>query len=104
MVENQISLFYMYLELSFIPSMIVETFGSLVQRVILAFSLVILQIPVLAESIIVRSKKIMETMNVTFDELSVMAFEQSSSKPGLQSIDLLDKSVQDSILLMLRQQ
>ncbi|GJX84489.1 retrovirus-related pol polyprotein from transposon TNT 1-94 [Tanacetum coccineum] len=31
-----------------------------------------------------RTKKIMETMNVTFDELSAMAFEQSSSKPGLQ--------------------
>ncbi|GJT38701.1 retrovirus-related pol polyprotein from transposon TNT 1-94 [Tanacetum coccineum] len=28
----------------------------------------------------------METMNVTFDELSVMAFEQRSSKPGLQSM------------------
>ncbi|GKB26180.1 retrovirus-related pol polyprotein from transposon TNT 1-94 [Tanacetum coccineum] len=33
-----------------------------------------------------RTKKIMETMNVTFDELSAMAFEQSSSKPGLQGI------------------
>nr|GFD41544.1 integrase, catalytic region, zinc finger, CCHC-type, peptidase aspartic, catalytic [Tanacetum cinerariifolium] len=33
-----------------------------------------------------RSKKIMETMNVSFDELSAMAFEQSSSKPGLQSM------------------
>ncbi|GJU50978.1 hypothetical protein Tco_1220533 [Tanacetum coccineum] len=29
------------------------------------------------------TKKIIETMNVTFDELSVMAFEQCSSKPGL---------------------
>ncbi|GKE41305.1 hypothetical protein Tco_1468589 [Tanacetum coccineum] len=28
----------------------------------------------------------METMNVTFDELSAMAFEQSSLKPGLQSM------------------
>ncbi|GJX33740.1 retrovirus-related pol polyprotein from transposon TNT 1-94 [Tanacetum coccineum] len=33
-----------------------------------------------------RTNKIMETMNVTFDELSAMAFEQSSSKPGLQSM------------------
>nr|GEW48358.1 integrase, catalytic region, zinc finger, CCHC-type, peptidase aspartic, catalytic [Tanacetum cinerariifolium] len=33
-----------------------------------------------------RTKKIMETMNVTFDELSAMAFEQRSSKPGLQSM------------------
>nr|GEV05896.1 hypothetical protein [Tanacetum cinerariifolium] len=31
-----------------------------------------------------RIKKIMETVNVSFDELSVMAFEQRSSKPGLQ--------------------
>nr|GFB82940.1 hypothetical protein [Tanacetum cinerariifolium] len=31
-----------------------------------------------------RTKKIMETMNVSFDELSAMAFEQHSSKPGLQ--------------------
>ncbi|GJS74030.1 retrovirus-related pol polyprotein from transposon TNT 1-94 [Tanacetum coccineum] len=33
-----------------------------------------------------RTKKIMEIMNVTFDELSEMAFEQSSSKHGLQSM------------------
>ncbi|GKD75400.1 retrovirus-related pol polyprotein from transposon TNT 1-94 [Tanacetum coccineum] len=30
-----------------------------------------------------RTKKIIETMNVTFDELSAMAFKQSSSKPRL---------------------
>nr|GFC77286.1 retrovirus-related Pol polyprotein from transposon TNT 1-94 [Tanacetum cinerariifolium] len=30
-----------------------------------------------------RTKKIMETMNVSFDELSALAFEQRSSKPGL---------------------
>ncbi|GKC65260.1 retrovirus-related pol polyprotein from transposon TNT 1-94 [Tanacetum coccineum] len=33
-----------------------------------------------------RTKKIMEIINVTFGELSVMAFEQSSSKPGLQGM------------------
>nr|GFA76831.1 retrovirus-related Pol polyprotein from transposon TNT 1-94 [Tanacetum cinerariifolium] len=32
------------------------------------------------------TKKIMETMNVSFDELSAMAFEQRSSKPELQSM------------------
>nr|GEY67497.1 retrovirus-related Pol polyprotein from transposon TNT 1-94 [Tanacetum cinerariifolium] len=32
------------------------------------------------------TKKIMETMNVSFDELSVMDFEQRSSKPRLQSM------------------
>nr|GFA05417.1 integrase, catalytic region, zinc finger, CCHC-type, peptidase aspartic, catalytic [Tanacetum cinerariifolium] len=33
-----------------------------------------------------RTKKIMETMNVSFNELSAMAFEQRSSKPELQSM------------------
>nr|GEV63109.1 hypothetical protein [Tanacetum cinerariifolium] len=33
-----------------------------------------------------RIKKIIETMNVTFDELSAIAFEQNSSRPGLQSL------------------
>nr|GEW28599.1 retrovirus-related Pol polyprotein from transposon TNT 1-94 [Tanacetum cinerariifolium] len=33
-----------------------------------------------------RTKKIMETMNVSFDELSAMAFEQRSLKPGIQSM------------------
>ncbi|GJT93776.1 retrovirus-related pol polyprotein from transposon TNT 1-94 [Tanacetum coccineum] len=33
-----------------------------------------------------RTKKIIETMNVTFDELSTMAFEQRSSKPELQGM------------------
>ncbi|GJR47620.1 retrovirus-related pol polyprotein from transposon TNT 1-94 [Tanacetum coccineum] len=33
-----------------------------------------------------RTKKIMETMNVIFDELLAMAFEQSSLKPRLQSL------------------
>nr|GEY09089.1 putative RNA-directed DNA polymerase [Tanacetum cinerariifolium] len=33
-----------------------------------------------------RTKKIMDTMNVTFDELSAIAFEQNNSGPGLQSL------------------
>nr|GFB96405.1 retrovirus-related Pol polyprotein from transposon TNT 1-94 [Tanacetum cinerariifolium] len=33
-----------------------------------------------------RTKKIIETMNVSFDELSATDFEQRSSKPGLQSM------------------
>nr|GEX81740.1 hypothetical protein [Tanacetum cinerariifolium] len=33
-----------------------------------------------------RTRKIMETMNVTFDELSAMDFEQNSLRPGLQSM------------------
>nr|GFC17959.1 retrovirus-related Pol polyprotein from transposon TNT 1-94 [Tanacetum cinerariifolium] len=33
-----------------------------------------------------QTKRIMETMNVSFDELSIMAFEQRSSKPGLNSM------------------
>nr|GEY44517.1 hypothetical protein [Tanacetum cinerariifolium] len=34
-----------------------------------------------------RTKKIIETMNVLFDELSAMGFKQRSSKPGLQSMN-----------------
>nr|GEZ82133.1 retrovirus-related Pol polyprotein from transposon TNT 1-94 [Tanacetum cinerariifolium] len=46
-----------------------------------------------------RSKKIMETMNVSFDELSEMAFEQRSSKPGLQSeLDLLFEAMYDDYI------
>nr|GFC64225.1 integrase, catalytic region, zinc finger, CCHC-type, peptidase aspartic, catalytic [Tanacetum cinerariifolium] len=33
-----------------------------------------------------RTKKIIKIMNVSFDELSAMAFEQCSSKPGLNSM------------------
>nr|GFB80371.1 integrase, catalytic region, zinc finger, CCHC-type, peptidase aspartic, catalytic [Tanacetum cinerariifolium] len=33
-----------------------------------------------------RTKKIIENMNVSFDELLAMAFEQCGSKPGLQSM------------------
>nr|GEU60463.1 integrase, catalytic region, zinc finger, CCHC-type, peptidase aspartic, catalytic [Tanacetum cinerariifolium] len=33
-----------------------------------------------------RTRKIIETLNVTFDELLTMAFEKSSLKPGLQSM------------------
>nr|GFA22080.1 retrovirus-related Pol polyprotein from transposon TNT 1-94 [Tanacetum cinerariifolium] len=46
-----------------------------------------------------RTKKIIETMNVSFDELSVMAFEQCSSKPGLQSeLDLLFEAMYDDYI------
>nr|GFD05814.1 integrase, catalytic region, zinc finger, CCHC-type, peptidase aspartic, catalytic [Tanacetum cinerariifolium] len=45
------------------------------------------------------SKKIMETMNVLFDELSMMAFEQRSSKLGLQSeLDLLFEAMYDDYI------
>nr|GEX65486.1 hypothetical protein [Tanacetum cinerariifolium] len=43
-----------------------------------------------------QTKKIIKTMNVSFDELSAMAFDQSSSKPGLQSeLDLLFEAMYD---------
>nr|GEU98763.1 retrovirus-related Pol polyprotein from transposon TNT 1-94 [Tanacetum cinerariifolium] len=46
-----------------------------------------------------RTKKIMETMNVSFDELSAMAFEQRSSKPELQSeLDLLFEAMYDDYI------
>nr|GEX25764.1 retrovirus-related Pol polyprotein from transposon TNT 1-94 [Tanacetum cinerariifolium] len=47
--ENRISPSFMYLGLSVIPRMIVKTLGRLVQKVILAFSLVTLLIPVPTE-------------------------------------------------------
>nr|GFA97398.1 retrovirus-related Pol polyprotein from transposon TNT 1-94 [Tanacetum cinerariifolium] len=46
-----------------------------------------------------RTRKIIETMNVSFDELSTMAFEQRSSKPGLQSeLDLLFEAMYDDYI------
>nr|GFA04716.1 hypothetical protein [Tanacetum cinerariifolium] len=46
-----------------------------------------------------RSKKIIKTMNVSFDELSAIAFEQRSSKPGLQSkLDLLFEAMYDDYI------
>nr|GEZ71064.1 integrase, catalytic region, zinc finger, CCHC-type, peptidase aspartic, catalytic [Tanacetum cinerariifolium] len=46
-----------------------------------------------------RTKKIMETMNVSFDELFAMAFGQRSSKPGLQSeLDLLFEAMYDDYI------
>nr|GEX56301.1 retrovirus-related Pol polyprotein from transposon TNT 1-94 [Tanacetum cinerariifolium] len=46
-----------------------------------------------------RSKKIIETMNVTFDELSAMDFEQRSSNPMLQSeLDLLFEAMYDDYI------
>nr|GEV50203.1 Gag-Pol polyprotein [Tanacetum cinerariifolium] len=46
-----------------------------------------------------RIKKIMETMNFSFDELSTMAFEQHSSKPRLQSeLDLLFETMYDDYI------
>nr|GFA64923.1 copia protein [Tanacetum cinerariifolium] len=65
--------------------MIMKILGSLVQKVISAFLLVIMMIPVLTEFTIEEQRK-METMKVSFDELSVMAFEQRSSKPELQTM------------------
>nr|GEW36325.1 reverse transcriptase domain-containing protein [Tanacetum cinerariifolium] len=47
-----------------------------------------------------RTKKIMETMNVTFDELSAMAFEQNSwsSKPSERDLDILFKPLNNEYL------
>nr|GFB98586.1 hypothetical protein [Tanacetum cinerariifolium] len=46
-----------------------------------------------------RIKKIMETMNVLFDELSAMAFEQRNSKPELNSeLDLLFEAMYDDYI------
>ncbi|GJY49966.1 retrovirus-related pol polyprotein from transposon TNT 1-94 [Tanacetum coccineum] len=84
-VENQISPFYMYSGLSVIPRMIEKKLEAWGKKVILLFNVYS------ADSCAYRvhnrrTKKIMETMNVIFDELSAMAFEQSISKPGLQGM------------------
>nr|GEU48437.1 ribonuclease H-like domain-containing protein [Tanacetum cinerariifolium] len=42
--------------------------------------------PIRVESINSRIRKIIETMNVTFDDILAMDFEQRSSKPGLQGM------------------
>nr|GFC66889.1 retrovirus-related Pol polyprotein from transposon TNT 1-94 [Tanacetum cinerariifolium] len=63
--------------------MIVKTLGSLVQNVILVFFIGYSADSCAYRVYNPRTKKIMETMNVSFDELSAMAFEQRSSKPGL---------------------
>ncbi|GKD22588.1 integrase, catalytic region, zinc finger, CCHC-type containing protein, partial [Tanacetum coccineum] len=39
-----------------------------------------------------RTRKIMETIHVTFDELTPMASKQFSSRPGLQSMTLATSS------------
>ncbi|GJW52814.1 hypothetical protein Tco_0096899 [Tanacetum coccineum] len=75
--------------------MIVRILGNLVRKVISNFSLDILPPPSAYRVYKRRTRKVMKTMNATFDELLAMAFEQRS-KEGL-----LDISVQDSILLML---
>ncbi|GJZ20135.1 putative ribonuclease H-like domain-containing protein [Tanacetum coccineum] len=74
--KNRISLSYMYSRLSVIPRMIVKILGSLEQKVILAFSLDILLIVVLSKYTTEGKRKSWEMMNVTFDELSAIAFEQ----------------------------
>nr|GEX34877.1 retrovirus-related Pol polyprotein from transposon TNT 1-94 [Tanacetum cinerariifolium] len=46
-----------------------------------------------------QTKKIIETMNVSFDELLAMAFEQSSSKPELNSeLDLFFEAMYDDYI------
>nr|GFC76002.1 hypothetical protein [Tanacetum cinerariifolium] len=66
--------------------MIVKILGSLVQKVRLDFSLVTLADSCAYRVYNRRTKKIMETINVSFDELSAMTFEQRSSKPELQNM------------------
>nr|GEY17551.1 hypothetical protein [Tanacetum cinerariifolium] len=58
--------------------------GNLVRKVISDFSLDILPPPSSYRVYNRRTRKVMKTMNVTFDELSAMAFEQRSSKPELK--------------------
>nr|GEU99783.1 retrovirus-related Pol polyprotein from transposon TNT 1-94 [Tanacetum cinerariifolium] len=83
--EKRTSLTFMFLGLSVIQRMIVKISVNLVQKVILASSRYSANY-VAYRVYNRRTKKIIETMNVTFDELSAMAFEQNSLRPGLQSM------------------
>ncbi|GKC50255.1 retrovirus-related pol polyprotein from transposon TNT 1-94 [Tanacetum coccineum] len=66
MAENWISPFFMYSGLSAIPRMIVKILGSLVQKVIFAFSLVILLIPVLTETVLAaQAPQVLQTPTAT---------------------------------------
>nr|GFC31104.1 hypothetical protein [Tanacetum cinerariifolium] len=66
--------------------MIVKTLGSLVQKGDIGFFIGYSADSCAYRIYNQRTKKIMETMNVSFDEPSAMAFEQRSSKPELQSM------------------
>nr|GEV04181.1 hypothetical protein [Tanacetum cinerariifolium] len=96
--ENPISPFFMYSGLSVILRMIVKMSRILVQKVIGFF------IGYSANSCAYkvynrRKKKITETMNVTFDELSAMDFEQRSLKPDLQTAPRTDQAAQANPVL-----
>ncbi|GKF97262.1 hypothetical protein Tco_0293083 [Tanacetum coccineum] len=75
----------MYSGLFVIPRLIVRILGSLVRKVI--YSLIGYSATSCAYRVYnLRTRKIMEIKNVTFDEISAMAFEQRSSKPELQGM------------------
>ncbi|GJS05551.1 retrovirus-related pol polyprotein from transposon TNT 1-94 [Tanacetum coccineum] len=81
--ENRISLFYMYSGLSVIPRMTVKILGSLVQKGILASSLVILQIPVLTDS----------GLDLTYAPSTI-----TTQQPSECELDLLFESMYDDYL------
>nr|GEU46156.1 retrovirus-related Pol polyprotein from transposon TNT 1-94 [Tanacetum cinerariifolium] len=81
-----VSPFFLYSGLSVIPRMIVKILGKLGAKGDIGFFIGYSVDSYAYRVFNRRTKKIMETMNVSFDELSTMAFEQRSSKPGLQSI------------------
>nr|GFA94443.1 integrase, catalytic region, zinc finger, CCHC-type, peptidase aspartic, catalytic [Tanacetum cinerariifolium] len=84
--ENQISHFFMYSVLSVIPRMIVKTLGKLGAKGDIGFFIGYSADSCAYKIYNQRTKKIIETINVSFDELSAMAFEQRSLKPGLYSM------------------
>ncbi|GJS68592.1 retrovirus-related pol polyprotein from transposon TNT 1-94 [Tanacetum coccineum] len=70
--------------LSVIPRLIVKYWEAWCKKVILDFHWFFVIHCALQGLQRKRQRKSLETMNVSFDELSAMAFEQSSSKPGPQ--------------------
>nr|GEZ01154.1 retrovirus-related Pol polyprotein from transposon TNT 1-94 [Tanacetum cinerariifolium]GEZ44471.1 retrovirus-related Pol polyprotein from transposon TNT 1-94 [Tanacetum cinerariifolium] len=97
MAENQISHFYMYSGLFVILRMTMRTLGSLVQKVILASSLVILLLPVLTDSKpdlqSMTSRQIRLGLDLTYAS-SIITTQQ----PTERELDLLFEAMYDDYI------
>nr|GEU53174.1 hypothetical protein [Tanacetum cinerariifolium] len=82
LVKNQLSRFYMYSGL-FVLKNDQEDIGKVGAKGGIGFFIGYSTTSYAYRIYNQRTKKVIEIMNVTFDELSVMAFEQRSSKPEL---------------------
>ncbi|GJR68521.1 retrovirus-related pol polyprotein from transposon TNT 1-94 [Tanacetum coccineum] len=95
MAENQISPFYMNSGLSIIPRMIVKILGNLVQKVILASTLVILLLPVLIEFTIKGQRKSWRRSGL---ELTYAPSTITTQNPTEHELDLLFEAMYDDYI------